>query len=76
MIKVKDISEEYKHMKENKCDCEGEFIPIEQSLQNRDGIFVDVHNTFCKKCGANKEFVFDISSFYDPFKSFIKDKTK
>ena len=72
MIKVNDISEEYKYIKENKCDCGGEFGSIEQSLQFRDGVNVDVHKAFCNNCGANKEFVFDISSFFKPFKSFIK----
>ena len=72
MIKVNDISEEYKYMKENKCDCGGEFALIEQSLQFRGKVFVDVHKAYCRECSINKEFIFDISSFYNPLKSFKK----
>ena len=70
MIKVHCIGQEYWYIRKKKCECGGDFESQFQSLETREGTFVDVHRTICKKCGMGRDFVFDISSFHNPLRSY------
>jgi hypothetical protein len=51
MIKVHCTSQEYWHIRKQKCECGGEFEVLTQALKNQEGTSVDVLNTRCKNCG-------------------------
>jgi len=70
MIKVHCIAQEYWHIRKQICECGGEFKLLLQKLEYREGIPVDVHDTRCRKCGMIRGFIFDVSSFYNPLRSF------
>lgn len=70
MIKAHCHSQEYWYLRKQKCECGSELQLIDQVLTERCQTFVDVHRTQCKQCGKFREFVFDISSFYNPLRSF------
>ena len=69
MKKAHCHSQEYWYLRKQKCECGSELQLIDQVLTERCQTFVDVHRTQCKQCGTFREFVFDISSFYKPFRS-------
>lgn len=64
-ITINSISEEYEYIRNQNCDCGGDFKNIMQKL-----IFDENKNPFdlltveCKNCKKQVEFLFDCSSFF------------
>jgi hypothetical protein len=67
MIKAHCISQEYWYMRKQRCECGGEFERWMKTIEKREGTYVDVHKTRCKRCDKSKDFAFDISSFFGRF---------
>jgi CheY-like chemotaxis protein/ribosomal protein S14 len=70
MIKAHSVSQEYWYLGKQKCECGGDIKLLFQAVTVRNQAPVDIHSTRCKQCGAPREFIFDISSFYKPYQSF------
>jgi len=70
LIKAHSHSQEYWYLKKQKCKCGSQLQWIDQTLTEMDHTYVDVHRTRCEDCGTLNMFIFDISSFYNPFQSF------
>lgn len=64
LIRVHDISQEYWFIRRSSCTCGGEFKALWQRLVHGDRGAMDVVSVGCTSCGRQREFVFDISSFY------------
>ena len=64
-ITVKSILEEYEHLRNQKCKCGGNLERKMQSLIfNEDNIPFDLLTCECRNCEEEKEFYFNISSFF------------
>ena len=68
MIKADSVAEEYEIIQKTTCPCGGSYEPIYQSLilpEPEEGSgSSDILNCECTSCGKEKDFYFDISSFF------------
>jgi tRNA A22 N-methylase len=63
-IVVTSIAEEYEIIKGTKCACGGGYQVKMQSLHEDKGKYYDILHCECMKCKEQKEFIFDINSFF------------
>ncbi len=64
-VKVDSVDTEYRYVAEQCCsECRGPLKRDSQALFRRSGKSYDVLHTVCKSCGEERDFTFDISSFY------------
>jgi len=61
---VKSVPEEYSIVQSTPCECGGTFKMKMQSLHEQDGKMYDVLHCKCTQCKQEKEFIFDINSFF------------
>ncbi|MBI2251203.1 MAG: hypothetical protein HYU63_00295 [Armatimonadetes bacterium] len=61
-IKVNSISEEYNYISRQKCKCTGEYDKVSQAVYPHE--LLDQIKAVCKNCKAEKDFWFNISSFF------------
>lgn len=66
-MKVYCVAQEYWFIRRNHCSCGGTFDTVTQFLGSGAEGPVDVIETCCKSCGAERTFIFDISEFYTAF---------
>jgi len=72
-IKVSSVSEEYAYVYEQVCRCGGALEVIKQTFSDYP-FKHDILTTECKKCRKKKNFVFDISNFFDKYTQDILDR--
>jgi len=65
-IAAHSVAEEYAHIARQRCACGGSLRFVKQALLRKDERYFDLVETRCRRCGAKKEFLFDISSFFPP----------
>lgn len=64
-VKVDSVDTEYRYLAEQRCSCCGGALARQgQGLFQKRGKSYDVLHTVCKECGEERDFTFDISSFY------------
>ena len=64
-VKVDSVDTEYRYVAEQHCSqCSSPLKHEGQALFRQSGKSYDVLHTICKKCGQERDFTFDISSFY------------
>lgn len=64
-VKVESADLEFRYVAKQRCTkCDGPLTQNGQALFQRDGKSYDVLHTVCKACGSERDFTFDISSFY------------
>ena len=63
-IAVNSVAEEYRYLRWQKCACGGRYRLLHQLLRKQDEKHLDVLRVCCGKCGAERDFEFDISSFF------------
>lgn len=63
-IIVHNIPEEYEIVRNTPCECGGSFLVKMQSLHEHNMKMYDVLYCECTRCGQQKDFVFDINSFF------------
>ena len=64
-VKVDSVDTEYRYVAEQRCgECRGPLKHDGQALYRHSGKSYDVLHTICSKCGQERDFTFDISSFY------------
>lgn len=68
-IVVNSVAEEYAIVRQERCDCGGPFKVHMQSLHENLGKMYDVLHCICNACGLEKEFIFDINSFFGKYLS-------
>ena len=63
-IVVNSVSEEYKYISRQHCECDGTFKVVRQSFKpmpfEQDTIFVK-----CEQCFKKRKFIFDVSGFFN-----------
>lgn len=64
VIKVGSLPEEYAYLAKQRCACGGTFTREAQALLEIGGKKCDQLSVRCQKCGTEKRFLFDISSFF------------
>lgn len=64
-VKIESVDLEHRYVADQRCaQCEGRLTEDGQALFQKQGRSYDVLHTVCKACGAERDFTFDISSFY------------
>lgn len=64
-MKVDSVDTEYRYIASQRCTgCGGQLSQDGQALFQHEGRSFDVLHTVCKGCGDERDFTFDISSFY------------
>ena len=63
-VRVDDVDTEYRYVAKQRCSCGGALAHNGQGLFQKQGKSYDVLHTVCKGCGEERDFTFDISSFY------------
>ena len=58
------VQMEYAHINAETCVCGGSWEVQEQSLMREDERWIDKIDVKCRKCGTEKAFYFDVSSFF------------
>lgn len=74
-LKVHCIDQEYWHIHRCGCDCGGAWkkgLQTVGSSQTNPDVDLDTIWCSCSVCGCEKTFVFDISSFYRRFETFMQ----
>ncbi|NVM53577.1 MAG: hypothetical protein HWN66_07710 [Candidatus Helarchaeota archaeon] len=61
---VNSVPEEYSIVKTIKCDCGGDLKVLMQSLIEHEKKFYDILSCECKQCKKQREFIFNINSFF------------
>lgn len=61
---VQSVSEEYEIVRNTPCECGGSFLVKMQSLHEHNSKMYDVLHCKCTQCGLQKDFIFDINSFF------------
>jgi hypothetical protein len=61
---VNSVPEEYELIKGMKCDCGGSYKVKMQSLHEDKGKYYDILHCECMRCKKQKDFIFDINSFF------------
>jgi hypothetical protein len=63
-IKVSSIGQEYAHIAKQRCSCGGRYTRNSQALLEVNGRKYDQLSVTCAECGNEKQFLFDINSFF------------
>lgn len=64
-VKVDSVDTEYRYVSEQRCSRCGDGLERDgRALFEQRGKSYDVLHTVCKGCGEERDFTFDISSFY------------
>jgi hypothetical protein len=63
-IHVSSVNEEYEILALKRCECEGRFQVVRQTLLSHGEGYYDLLETSCQQCGRQQDFLFDISSFF------------
>jgi len=63
-IKVSSIPEEYAYLARQRCSCGGRYDRNAQGLLRIKGLMYDQLSVSCSECGNERQFLFDINSFY------------
>ncbi|HOG46003.1 MAG TPA: hypothetical protein PLJ35_09745 [Anaerolineae bacterium] len=64
-IPVQSVAEEYRRVRQERCPCGGRYQVGRQALLEDDaGRHYDCLDATCEQCGAERTFLFDISSFF------------
>jgi hypothetical protein len=64
-IPVHSVVEEHGHIAAHPCSCNGQWRVILQALlKGAQGRHYDRVDAVCRKCGARRTFLFDISSIF------------
>ncbi|MDJ0975271.1 MAG: hypothetical protein QNJ98_12475 [Planctomycetota bacterium] len=63
-VEVDSVDTEYRYIAKQRCGCGGALGHHGQGLFQKRGKSYDVLHTVCKACGEERDFTFDISSFY------------
>ena len=63
-IAAHSVAEEHAHIAHQRCACGGSLRFVRQVLLHQGERYFDLVETKCQRCGAKKEFLFDISSFF------------
>ena len=63
-IAAHSVAEEYAHIARQRCACGGSLRFVKQALLRKEERYFDLVETRCRRCGAEREFLFDISSFF------------
>ncbi len=64
-VEVDSVDTEYRYIAKQRCaDCGDVLAHDGQALFQQTGKSYDVLHTVCKGCGEERDFTFDISSFY------------
>lgn len=64
-VEVDSVDTEYRYVAGQRCTgCGGRLDPDGQALFKKGGKSFDVLHTRCRSCGDERDFTFDISSFY------------
>ena len=66
-IPVNSVPEEYEYLRRQRCTCGGAFKFAGQALYEHQGRSFDVLHVRCEKCGAARDYTFDINSFYGSY---------
>jgi len=62
-IKVWCVDQEYWYIRRLRCECGGTFERTKQTLLRGPDGDADLLETMCKKCGSQRDILFDISEF-------------
>jgi hypothetical protein len=63
-IAVNSVAEEYYYWRRQKCACGGRYRLRYQLLRQQGEQHFDELHVRCNQCGAERDFVFDITSFF------------
>lgn len=64
-VKVESVDTEYRYVAEQRCDgCGGRLAQDGQALFQQGPRSFDVLHTVCNDCGTERDFTFDITSFF------------
>lgn len=61
---ITGVTMEYMHIESERCDCGGRWETVEQALLEFEGRFYDQIHVRCQDCGSERNFYFDITSFF------------
>jgi len=61
---ITGVQMEYMHIEAERCGCGGRWEVLEQALIEEDGRPIDRIHVRCEKCATERDFYFDISSFF------------
>jgi hypothetical protein len=63
-IVVNSVAEEYRYLRRQRCVCGDRYQLLFQLLRQQEERHFDELHARCEKCGAERDFLFDISSFF------------
>lgn len=75
-IPVDGVAQEYAILASQTCACGGRFRPVRQALLHDRGRYYDLLEAVCQQCGAPRQFLFDIHTFFGRLSAGSADTTE
>ena len=75
-VEVHSVPEEYRYIARQRCKCGGRYEAELQMLCEHEGRHYDIIQVRCLRCGAEKEFMFDIEDYFRALEESLRRRGK